>query len=236
MLALAAEEQLRRQRQNVEITGTDQRAVRNALHAPKRGVERDRIALEGEAIFQREVDLIDVAGGDVVLRPARRPACTDRASRRACRSEMVERSNAPLASSQARVVGIVEAEGLAEEADPEQRLAPILRKQTRAASAQGNSQARKQKKPAACRPRARPSAMASSAGCHLARTIDGDDPLRSLEQKQCSGRARWGRGQTVVEENERGGFILPNADPHPLRLSSIAHMGAKHVNVEEVWP
>jgi hypothetical protein len=66
--------------------------------------------------------------------------------------------------------------------------------------------------------------------------MDGDDPLRSLEQKSPAGRARWGRGQTVIEENERGGLHFAMPDPHPLRLSSIAHMGAKHVNVEEVWP
>jgi hypothetical protein len=41
--------------------------VGHALLAPERRIERDRIAFEGEVIFEREVDLIDVAGGDVVL-------------------------------------------------------------------------------------------------------------------------------------------------------------------------
>ena len=67
VLALAAEEQLGRQRQHIELGRVDQRAIGHALLAPERGIERDRIALEGEAIFHGEIDLIDVAGGDVVL-------------------------------------------------------------------------------------------------------------------------------------------------------------------------
>src|SRR6476619_7045367 len=45
----------------------DERAVSHALLAPERSVKRYRIAFEGEQIFQREVDLIDVTGSDVVL-------------------------------------------------------------------------------------------------------------------------------------------------------------------------
>jgi hypothetical protein len=45
----------------------DEPAIGYPLLAPECGVERDRIALEGKVVFQREVDLIDVAGGDVVL-------------------------------------------------------------------------------------------------------------------------------------------------------------------------
>src|SRR3990172_5884644 len=70
VLALAAEEQFGRQRQHGEAGRRDERAVGDALLAPERGIERDRVALEGEVIFQREVDLIDVAGGDIVLNGA----------------------------------------------------------------------------------------------------------------------------------------------------------------------
>src|SRR6188472_805427 len=45
----------------------NERAVSHALLAPERSVKRYRIAFEGEQIFQREVDLIDVTGSDVVL-------------------------------------------------------------------------------------------------------------------------------------------------------------------------
>src|SRR6188508_747782 len=45
----------------------DKRAVSHALLAPERSVKSYRIAFEGEQIFQREVDLIDVTGSDVVL-------------------------------------------------------------------------------------------------------------------------------------------------------------------------
>ena len=61
----------------------DQRAIGHALLAPERRIERDRIALEGEVIFQREIDLIDVAGGDVVLDLGEGVDHSARASRRA---------------------------------------------------------------------------------------------------------------------------------------------------------
>ena len=125
VLALAAEEQLGRQRQHVELGRVDQRAIGHALLAPERGIERDRIALEGEAIFQGEIDLIDVAGGDVVLhrgegaiivlaRPgqsevgdlgrARRRRCFR--ARRACRHRRADgaRRNRPIHSSGTRAV------------------------------------------------------------------------------------------------------------------------------------
>jgi hypothetical protein len=61
------EEQLGREGEHVKIGRADQRAIGDALLAPERGVKRDRIAGKGEEIFEREVDLIDVARGDVVL-------------------------------------------------------------------------------------------------------------------------------------------------------------------------
>ena len=67
VLALAAEEQLGRERKDVELARMDQRAVGHALLAPERRVKRDRIAGEGEVVLQGEIDLIDVAGGDIVL-------------------------------------------------------------------------------------------------------------------------------------------------------------------------
>ena len=124
MLALAAEEQLGREREDVEIAGADQRAILHALLAAERRIERDRIAGEGEAIFEREVDLIDVAGGDVVLhlgegvrvliaRPGKLQIRDGRALQRAIGVEPAPR------------LGIGEADGLAEEPDPEERLPPI---------------------------------------------------------------------------------------------------------------
>src|SRR4029079_3493982 len=67
VLALAAEEQLGGKRQNIYIAGMGERAGSHALSHAERGVKRYRIAFEGEQIFQREVDLIDLTGSDVVL-------------------------------------------------------------------------------------------------------------------------------------------------------------------------
>src|SRR5262249_1581311 len=50
----------------------NERTVRHALLAPERSVKREGIVLEGEQIFQCEIDLIHVAGGDVILDPVER--------------------------------------------------------------------------------------------------------------------------------------------------------------------
>src|SRR3990170_3656105 len=126
---LAAEEQLGRQRQHIELARMDERAVGHALLAPQRGIERDRVALEGEVIFQREVDLIDVASGDVVLNGAEgavillaRPGELEVGDLGAfARTVFIEpRTGA----------GIVERTGRPEEPDPEQRHAAVSRKQS----------------------------------------------------------------------------------------------------------
>ena len=62
VLALAAEEQLRRERQHMQAGRRDERAIGHALLAAKRGVERGRIAFEVEEEFLGEIDLVDVAG------------------------------------------------------------------------------------------------------------------------------------------------------------------------------
>jgi hypothetical protein len=66
---------------------------------------------------------------------------------------------------------------------------------------------------------------------HLAWARDGDDPFGPLKQQRPSGRARSGRGQAVIEENERGGGHSIGRS-HPLKLASIAHMGVPQVNIE----
>ena len=113
VLALAAEEQLGRQREHVELAGADERAIRHALLAPERRIERDRIAVEGEAIFQREIDLIDVARGDVVLHLGEGVDHSRSRVQESSRSEIFERSAAPLRLKPGARAGIVEADGAA---------------------------------------------------------------------------------------------------------------------------
>ena len=67
LLALTPEKQLGREREHGDIRRFDQCAIGNQLPAPQGRIERDRVALEVEQIFLREVDLVDVARRDVVL-------------------------------------------------------------------------------------------------------------------------------------------------------------------------
>ena len=203
VLALAAEEQLGREREHLKIAGADQRAILHALLAAERRIQRDRIARKGEAIFEREVDLIDVAGGDVVLhlgegvgvliaRPGKLQIRDGRALEGAVGVEPAPR------------LGIGEADGLAEEADPEERLPPIPRQQAlqlrlEAIAELVGEEAR------GVQPARQAVGDDVEAGFHVFRTIDGDHPLRVFEQQRPPRGARGRRGQTVVEENEGSG-------------------------------
>ena len=182
VLALAPEEQLGREREHVELARVDQRAIGDPLLAPERGVERDRIALEGEVVFQREVDLIDVAGGDVVLdrgegaaillaRPGQLEVGDLRALGGAVRVEPGARAR------------IVERAGLREQPDPEQRHAALWPAAALGASARGNSRARRRRSPRRAGPAREPGRDLVEPGFDLFRRIGGNDPLRlGIEQ------------------------------------------------------
>ena len=73
------------------------------------------------------------------------------------------------------------------------------------------------------------------AGFDILRPIDGDHPLWLFEQQSAAGGPRGCRGQTVVEENEGSAGHVTKADRFHSK-SSIAHMGAKHANIEEIGP
>ena len=130
-----------------KIAGADQRAILHALLAPERRIERDRIAREGEAIFQREVDLIDVARGDVVLHLGEGVVVAPRASRKAARPEMVERSSRAVGLEPGPGLGIVERTGARKSPIQKSGTLPIAGQQALAASARGNSRARRRRSP-----------------------------------------------------------------------------------------
>ena len=124
VLALAAEEEFGRERKHVERASVDEGAVGHALLAPERRIKRDRIAGKVEAIFQREIDLIDVARGDVVLHPGEGIVIV------LARPGQLEAGDRGLSLGAPRLepgagAGIVERPRRAEEPEPEQRNASV---------------------------------------------------------------------------------------------------------------
>ncbi len=222
-LALAAEEELRRHGEDGEIFRADQRAMRHALLAPQRGVERDRIALEGEAVFQREVDLIDVARGDIVLhsvegvavalaRPGEPQVGDLRPLGGAVRLEPGTRAR------------VVERQRRAEQPDPKQRHVALIREQhvelrLEAMAELVGEEAR------GMEPERELRLDSVERRLDLTTRIGAHDTLRlRIEQAPAA------RGQTVVEEDvgERGHVLAQSR-------SSIAHMGDRGVKIE-AWP
>ena len=226
MLALAPEEQLGRKREHVELARMDQRAIGDPLLAPQRGIERDRIALESEVIFQCEVDLIDVTGGDVVLdliegaaillaRPGQLEVGDFRAPGGAVRVEPGTRAR------------IVERAGLPEQPDPEQRHAALGRQQRSELGLQAIAELIGEES-RRMRPAREPGRDLVELGFDLFRRIGRNDPLRlGIEQAPAA------RRQTVVEKDVRGsGHGVGPVTRFPLGIASIAHMGVRNVNIE----
>ena len=204
----------------------DQRAIGDPLLAPQRGIERDRIALEGKVIFQREVDLIDVAGGDVVLdliegaaillaRPGQPEVGDFRAPGGAVRVEPGTRAR------------IVERAGLPEQPDPEQRHAALGRQQRSELGLQAIAELIGEES-RRMRPAREPGRDLVELGFDLFRRIGRNDPLRlGIEQAPAA------RRQTVVEKDVRGsGHGVGPVTRFPLGVASIAHMGVRNVNIE----
>src|SRR4029079_3485619 len=182
----------------------DERAVSHALLAPERSVKRYRIAFEGEQIFQREVDLIDVTGSDVVLDLVE------------CVAVLLARPRQPKVGNLGAIGGamrvepaagvrVIERLGRAKQPDPEQRnatvrgqkpaqlwfeaIAELLGEEARGGAPPG--------KP--CRNRI-------ERDVHFIRRARRDDLLRlGIEEAPAAWR------QTVVEEDRggRGHLFLP---------------------------
>ncbi len=204
----------------------DQRTIGYALLAPERRIERHRIALESEVIFQREIDLIDVTGGDVVLdliegasillaRPGEPEVGDLGASRGAMRLEPGARA------------GIVERTRLLEQPDPEQRHGTFGRQQRSQLWLKAIPKLIGEE-PRRMRPAREPGRDLIELRLDLFRRKGRNDPLRlGVEQAPAA------RRQTVVEKDVRGsGHVLNPVTRFPLGVASIAHMGVRNVNIE----
>ena len=179
----------------------DQRAVGHALLAPERGIERDRIALEGEAVFHGEVDLIDVAGGDVVRDLGEGAVIALARPGELEVGDLGALGGAVRLKPGARAF-IVERTRIVEQADPQQRYASVVRQQTsefrlEAIAELVGEEARGME--SARQPRRDP----VESRINLARRVSGDDQLRfGIEQASAA------RRQAVVEQDIRSSCHL----------------------------
>ena len=193
----------------------DQRAIGHALLAPERGIERDRIALEGEAIFHREVDLIDVAGGDVIL---------DRSEGAVillARPGQLEAGDLGALGGAVRIEP--SARGLDRRADEAARNKPIQNSGTRRSAGSRSFELRLEaiaelvgEEAGRVQPARQPRGDLVERGIDLLRRVSGDDPLGlGIEQAPAA------RRQAVVEKDVRGSGHL-SAQSHDFPLGSQA--------------